>query len=178
MPPLKSDAHSPRGIPPIYVAGTGPVLQKSSGVEQALELLADHLRNMMVISACGGEAAFLDLSEEHMHAAKKQAASFDAPALVHMIALCDAVTRNARGSATARSLFDAALVRLSMSRNFADVGAQRHSVPGWRDRDQFSGAGRMQDAGGRVDGETVAEHPLRKYRVRHFLEGHGPSGER
>ena len=32
VPPLKSDAHTPRGIPPIYVAGTGPVLQKSSGV--------------------------------------------------------------------------------------------------------------------------------------------------
>jgi 5,10-methylenetetrahydromethanopterin reductase len=32
VPPLKSDAHTPRGIPPIYVAGTGPVLQKNSGV--------------------------------------------------------------------------------------------------------------------------------------------------
>jgi 5,10-methylenetetrahydromethanopterin reductase len=32
VPLLKSDAHSPRGIPPIYVAGTGPVLQRSSGV--------------------------------------------------------------------------------------------------------------------------------------------------
>ena len=32
VPFLKSDAHTPRGIPPIYVAGTGPVLQKSSGV--------------------------------------------------------------------------------------------------------------------------------------------------
>ncbi len=31
VPPLKSDAHTPRGIPPIYVAGTGPVLQKMSG---------------------------------------------------------------------------------------------------------------------------------------------------
>ena len=31
VPPLKSDAHSPRGIPPIYVAGTGPVLQKIIG---------------------------------------------------------------------------------------------------------------------------------------------------
>ena len=29
VPPLKSDAHTPRGIPPIYVAGTGPVLQKN-----------------------------------------------------------------------------------------------------------------------------------------------------
>jgi 5,10-methylenetetrahydromethanopterin reductase len=31
VPPLRSDAHSPRGIPPIYIAGTGPVLQKMSG---------------------------------------------------------------------------------------------------------------------------------------------------
>jgi 5,10-methylenetetrahydromethanopterin reductase len=32
VPPLKSDAHTPRGIPPIYVAGTGPVLQRNAGV--------------------------------------------------------------------------------------------------------------------------------------------------
>ena len=31
VPPLKADAHSPRGVPPVYVAGTGPVLQKMSG---------------------------------------------------------------------------------------------------------------------------------------------------
>ena len=32
MPPLKPDAHTPRGVPPIYIAGTGPVLQRMSGV--------------------------------------------------------------------------------------------------------------------------------------------------
>ena len=31
VPPLKPDAHTPRGIPPIYIAATGPVLQKMSG---------------------------------------------------------------------------------------------------------------------------------------------------
>ncbi len=31
VPALKSDAHTPRGIPPIYIAGTGPVLQKLGG---------------------------------------------------------------------------------------------------------------------------------------------------
>jgi 5,10-methylenetetrahydromethanopterin reductase len=31
VPPLKPDAHTPRGIPPIYVAGTGPVMQKMAG---------------------------------------------------------------------------------------------------------------------------------------------------
>jgi 5,10-methylenetetrahydromethanopterin reductase len=32
VPPLKADAHTPRGVPPIYIAGTGPVLQRISGV--------------------------------------------------------------------------------------------------------------------------------------------------
>ena len=32
VPSLKPDAHTPRGIPPIYIAGTGPVLQRISGV--------------------------------------------------------------------------------------------------------------------------------------------------
>jgi alkanesulfonate monooxygenase SsuD/methylene tetrahydromethanopterin reductase-like flavin-dependent oxidoreductase (luciferase family) len=31
VPPLKSDAHTPRGTPPIYVAGTGTVMQKMAG---------------------------------------------------------------------------------------------------------------------------------------------------
>ncbi|HXY09409.1 MAG TPA: LLM class flavin-dependent oxidoreductase, partial [Terriglobales bacterium] len=31
VPPLKADAHTPRGMPPIYLAATGPVLQKMSG---------------------------------------------------------------------------------------------------------------------------------------------------
>jgi 5,10-methylenetetrahydromethanopterin reductase len=31
VPPLKQEAHAPRSVPPIYVAGTGPVLQKMAG---------------------------------------------------------------------------------------------------------------------------------------------------
>ena len=31
VPPLKPDAHTPRAVPPIYVAGTGPVMQKMAG---------------------------------------------------------------------------------------------------------------------------------------------------
>jgi 5,10-methylenetetrahydromethanopterin reductase len=31
VPPLKSDAHTPRTVPPIYVAGTGPFMQKMAG---------------------------------------------------------------------------------------------------------------------------------------------------
>ncbi len=31
VPPLKADTHTPRGVPPVFVAGTGPVLQRMSG---------------------------------------------------------------------------------------------------------------------------------------------------
>ena len=31
VPPLKADAQTPRGMPPIFIAATGPVLQKMSG---------------------------------------------------------------------------------------------------------------------------------------------------
>src|SRR5438876_5754365 len=31
VPPLRSEAHIPRAIPPVYIAGTGPVLQKLAG---------------------------------------------------------------------------------------------------------------------------------------------------
>ena len=31
VPPLKSDAHTSREVPPVYVAGTGPVMQRMSG---------------------------------------------------------------------------------------------------------------------------------------------------
>jgi len=31
VPPLRSDAHTPRSVPRIYVAGTGPVMQKMAG---------------------------------------------------------------------------------------------------------------------------------------------------
>jgi DNA polymerase III gamma/tau subunit len=99
------------------------LLINGASVEQALELLTEHFRNLMVIATCGDNAELLDLSDEHRRAAAAQAKHFDAPGLVHMIAICDAVARNARGSTTSRALFDAALVRLSSSQHFADIAA-------------------------------------------------------
>jgi DNA polymerase-3 subunit gamma/tau len=97
------------------------LLNTGASVEQVLELLAEHFRTLMVLAACGDDAEFLDLTEEHREAALAQAARFDAPGLVHMIAVCDAVSRNARYSAASRALFDAAIVRLAMSEHLADI---------------------------------------------------------
>ena len=105
------------------------LLGRGATVEQGLELLADHFRNLMIIAACGEDVEFLDLTEESKKAAANQAANFDAPTLVHLIAICDAVSRNARTSAAARALFDAAVVRMAMSRQFADANAGATAKP-------------------------------------------------
>lgn len=99
------------------------LLGRGATVEQALEMLAEHFRNLMIIAACGPEVEFLELTEDSKKAAAKQAVNFDAPTLVHLIAICDAVSRNARTSAAARALFDAAVVRMALSRQFAEVNA-------------------------------------------------------
>ena len=97
------------------------LLNTGASAEQVLELLADHFRTLMVLAACGNDAEFLDMTEEHRKSASEQAAHFDAPGLVHMIAVCDAVSRNARFSSASRALFDAAIVRLTMSEHLADI---------------------------------------------------------
>jgi DNA polymerase-3 subunit gamma/tau len=101
-------------------AGDG-LLGRGATVGQALDMLAEHFRLLMLVAACGADSDLLDVAPETATAAAEQARHFDVAALVYMIALCDSVGRNARTSATGRALFDAALVRLCLSEHLADV---------------------------------------------------------
>lgn len=62
VPPLKSDAHSPRGVPPIYIAGTGPVLQKMGGS------IGDGLLTASITTP-----AFVRYSRKNMHEGAQKA---------------------------------------------------------------------------------------------------------
>jgi DNA polymerase-3 subunit gamma/tau len=97
------------------------ILAGGASVEQALDMLAEHLHTLMILVACGEDSELVELAPDARAAAQEQARHFDAAGLVYLIALCDSVARNARGSAAARALFDAALVRMSLSEHFADV---------------------------------------------------------
>lgn len=97
------------------------LLRQGTTVEQALELLIEHLRALMVITACGAESEMVELAGDLRAVAVQQSQHFDTPGLVHLIALCDAVARNARNSAAGRALFDAAIVRMCMSEHFASI---------------------------------------------------------
>ncbi len=92
-------------------------------VDQALEVVVEHLRDLLLVATCGSECEFLELTPEARAAAAEQARHFDAPALVHLIAVCEAAARSARQSAVARAIFDAAVVRMCRSERFADVAA-------------------------------------------------------
>jgi DNA polymerase III gamma/tau subunit len=99
------------------------LLDRGVSVEQALEMLIEHLRNLLLVATCGPDSELIELSEDARRQAVQQARRFDAPGLVHMIALADAVAWGARDPALKRALFDAAVVRMCLSEQLADVAA-------------------------------------------------------
>jgi DNA polymerase-3 subunit gamma/tau len=106
------------------VLGSGSqLLTKGTSIDQTLETLISRLRDLMILSACGGKTNLVDLSDAAREDELKRAARFDAAGLVHMIALCENVQRAAKNSSTPRALFDALLVRLAMTDKLADVTA-------------------------------------------------------
>ena len=89
--------------------------------ELALETLASRLRDLMVLGVCGEQTNLVELSDAARQGEAKRASRFDAPALSHMIALCETAQRVCRESSAPRAMFDAAIVRLAMSERFADL---------------------------------------------------------
>ncbi len=104
------------------------LVERGTGIEQSLEILIEYLRNLMLIDACGEDSELVELSAEARNTAARQATRFDAAGLAHMIAVCDAISRSASGSAAARALCDAAIVRLCMSERFAAITALREGA--------------------------------------------------
>ena len=99
------------------------LLQRGVSIDQALESIQAHLRDLMVICACGPRTTLVDLSDEARAAEAKRSERFDAAGLVHMIALCENVQRAAKSSAAPRALLDALIVRMAMTDKLADVTA-------------------------------------------------------
>ncbi len=99
------------------------LLSGGSSIEQALESLIEHLRELMLITSCGKDTDLVSLSGPARDNAIKQTENLDTAGLVHMIALCDAAARNVKHSSTARAIFDATLVRLAMSEHLADIAS-------------------------------------------------------
>ena len=99
------------------------LLARGSSIEQTLEVMIHHFRELMVLAACGGDSELVELTDGVRAEAQAQTAHFDAPGLVHIIAMCDAVARSVRSSSASRALFDALLVRLCLAEHLASIPA-------------------------------------------------------
>ena len=93
------------------------LVARGTDPEQLLASLAGRFRDLMIVAACGRDSTLLEASDKARHHAAEQARNFDTPALIHLIAQCEAVQQSIRYSATPRALFDALVARLAMSQH-------------------------------------------------------------
>ncbi len=99
------------------------LLARGVSIDQLLESLLDRLRDLMLVASCGGDSPLIDASDDWRRELVEQASPFDAPALVHMIALCESVQRMGKSSLAPRALLDALIVRLTMTERIAEVAS-------------------------------------------------------
>ena len=100
---------------------TAALLESGIAQDQLIDTLVEHLRQLMLISACGQASELVELSDDARKAAATQAARFDPSGLVYMIALCESLHRSSRTSSNPRALLDATVVRLALAEKMADL---------------------------------------------------------
>ncbi|MCC6427468.1 MAG: DNA polymerase III subunit gamma/tau [Phycisphaerales bacterium] len=111
------------GAPGVALEKTDELLARGISIDTLLETLSSRLRDLMVIAACGGDTALVDLSGQARATETARASKFDAAGLTHMIAICENAQRGVKSSASPRALVDAVIVRLGMTERIADVTA-------------------------------------------------------
>ena len=135
------------------------LLERGSGVEQALELLAERFRWILVAAAAGNDSelreTLLEVAESMKERVLRIASQSDAAFAAHAIALCDATARNARGSSAPRALYDACLARLSLATRFAG-GAALLAGGGGSDPKKAGNPGAPRASGVNAGGVTSA----------------------
>jgi DNA polymerase-3 subunit gamma/tau len=97
------------------------LLEGGTSIDQALELMAERFRVLMLAAVCGADSELLEIADEARAEAARDAKTFEPATLAHLIAVCDAVLRASKQSAAPRTLFDAAVVRMALAARFAPV---------------------------------------------------------
>lgn len=98
-------------------------LQSGRSVERFCDHLVECVRTLMLLRICGPVTDLVDVGEQFREKLTALAANFDPPTFVYMISLLEELRRNVKFSGAARALADAAVVRLSMVRQFSDLAS-------------------------------------------------------
>ncbi len=118
------------------------LLSQGMGAEQVLGDLVDYLRNLMLVNICGADTELLDVPSDLKPIIAATAKKFDAPTIVHLIALCEQTLRSLKSSTMQRALFDALIVRLALSEQFSTIREliDQNGAPQGQKKNDITGA--------------------------------------
>lgn len=108
------------GDPAGALRGAEALVQQGISLDQVIEALVEMFRMLMLLAACGTETTLLELPQQQRQSMAQRAALGGPDVFAHAVAVFEAVARQAAMAASARALFDAALVRLAMAANLED----------------------------------------------------------
>ena len=98
------------------------IISNGMSIDTLVAALIDHLRNLMLIRACGAESDLVEVPGLAMADLSAQAALFDVAALSQDIVILEELRRHVRQSQAGRALLDATLVRMTLADQFSSLG--------------------------------------------------------
>jgi len=99
-------------------------LQEGLALEQLGQALQGHFRDLMILRNCPDDTELVDLSDKTVREKMaEQAKMFDDAALVYNITVMEELLRAVKTSGSGRPLFEAAVVRMTVSERFSDTKA-------------------------------------------------------
>jgi 5,10-methylenetetrahydromethanopterin reductase len=151
VPPLQADANTPRGIPPIYIAATGPVLQRMSG------RIADGLLTASITTP-----AYVRHSRKNMEEGARQAQR-DPSGLILGSVIVGSISRDSkRGRQGARE--QAAMYLANKVENIGSAADVLLECAGLNLKELRPVADAMERAGRAAAAQAVSEEVLDKVR--------------
>ncbi len=106
------------------------ILSGGLSLDGLVASLIDHLRNLLILNACGPDSNLVEVPGVNQKDLIAQAEQFDAAVLSQDITILEELRRQARQSGAGRALLDATLVRLALAEQFASVGELLSRVDG------------------------------------------------
>ncbi|HTL28178.1 MAG TPA: DNA polymerase III subunit gamma/tau [Tepidisphaeraceae bacterium] len=108
----------------------GSLIQNGLSPDTLLASLVDHLRNLLILRACGSDSNLIEVPGLSIKELQQQAERFDPIVLTQDITILEELRRQLRTSQAGRALLDATLVRLALAEQFTQIGELLDQVSG------------------------------------------------
>ncbi len=103
------------------LAQADKMVNEGLSADALLAALIDHLRNLLVIRACGADSTLVEVAAISLEELGKQAQRFEQATLAQDITILEDLRRQLRQTQAGRALLDATLVRLAMADQFTSI---------------------------------------------------------